>query len=167
MVLVAGAEAPAEEARVAAGKAGIRESSHPKRSPIVDAIARAESRTSGEIQVHLTRRLWEPKPMKRAWRLFAEFGMERTRERNAVLLYVNLRRHRFAVVADQGIHAQVGPTFWNDLASQLTQDFHSTHFENAIAHAVESIGDALARHFPAQAGLENSNELPDTVTEDA
>lgn len=137
-----------------------------KRSPIVDAIARAEERTSGEIQVHLTRRLWERDPIKRAWKLFNEFGMSNTRQRNAVLLYVNLRKHRFAIVADVGIHAQVGAEYWQGLAQALREDFHSTHFENAVAIAVTTIGATLSHFFPAQPGEDNPNELPNHVSED-
>jgi uncharacterized membrane protein len=85
----------------------------------------------------------------RALRLFDEFGMSRTLDRNAVLLYLNLRKRRFAVVADEGIHREVGARYWEELAAHLREDLLSTHPENAIAITVKTLGATLSRYFPA------------------
>jgi uncharacterized membrane protein len=119
--------------------------------PIVRAIALAEAGTTGEIRVHLTRRLLEKDPFARALRLFERFGMSRTLQRNAVLLYVNLRRRKFAIVADQGLDQVLGQPYWRKLARQLTEDLRGTDPERAVALAVESLGEALKRHFPEAA----------------
>lgn len=118
--------------------------------PIVRAIAQAERGTTGEIRVHLTRRPWERDPLAKCRRIFARFGMGRTRQRNAVLLYVNLRRHRFAVLADQGIDRAVGEEFWKRFSAQLSEDLRATHPERAIAIAVLAIGEKLTLHFPKE-----------------
>ena len=138
----------------------------PRNSPIVTAIARAERVSTGEIRVHLSRRRWERDPLARARLLFQKFGMHATRERNGVLLYVNLRKRVFAVVGDEGIHKAVGADYWQELMKALREDLHSTHIENAIALAVQTIGFTLQRYFPAKAGDKNPNELPDIVSED-
>lgn len=142
-----------------------------KVSPIVQAIDDAERRTRAEIRVHLSRRLWDRMPvLKRAWRTFFELGMQETREANAVLLYVNLRLKRFAVVADHGIAAQLNPEYWNQECQRLGEEFSGTYYENAIARSVERIGLALAEHFPLRIDEEDSqdrfNELPNTVSQD-
>jgi uncharacterized membrane protein len=118
--------------------------------PIVRAIALAETGTTGEIRVHLTKRLIERNPHNRALWLFDRFGMTRTRQRNAVLLYVNLRRRRFAILGDQAIDQAVTQIYWRQLANQLTEDLRSTDPERAIAMAVESIGEKLKWHFPEE-----------------
>lgn len=135
-------------------------------SPIVDAIERAEQRTSGEIRVHLSRRWFERDPYARARALFTRFGLDRAPQRNGVLLYVNLRRHRFAVYGDVGIHEKVGQPFWEKLAAALSEELHMTYSENAIAAAVSRIGDALSENFPLPADGSNPNDLPNTVTRD-
>jgi uncharacterized membrane protein len=136
------------------------------KSPIVEAIGLAEVGTSGEIRVHLSRKWWEKDPMARAHKLFDKFGMSRTSQRNAVLLYVNLRKHKFAIYGDSGVHEKVGQVFWDRVLADLTQGLRSTHYEKAIAEAVVQIGAVLKTHFPVNSSQENLDELPNHVTLD-
>jgi uncharacterized membrane protein len=116
--------------------------------PIVRAIAEARSGTACEIRVHVSRRLLERDPMARARRLFDRFGLARGRRQGAVLLYFNLRRHRFALLGDSSVDQALGPSNWQALARQLTEDLRSTDPERAIALAVASLGEKLRLHFP-------------------
>jgi uncharacterized membrane protein len=136
-----------------------------KFSPIIEANKEAEKETTGEIRVHLSKRWFEKDTYIRAWRLFNQFNMSNTANRNAVLLYVNLRKKKFAVVGDSGIHQKVGQDFWEKLVITLRQDLRSTHPERAIGSAVESIGKALKKFFPIDSAQTNKNELSDEVTE--
>lgn len=135
-------------------------------SPIVQAIADAERGTTGEIRVHVSRSWVEKDAYAHAQRLFEQHGMTRTAQRNAVLFYVNARRHKFAIIGDEGIHKVVGQKYWEGLAQMLHEDLQSTHLENAIALAVRTIGITLQKYFPADPEAHNPNELPDDVTED-
>lgn len=148
---------------MASGKASQDNSS--RVSPIVQAIQRAEAGTTGEIRVHLSRSWFEKDPFLHASALFQRFGMTRTTHRNAVLLYVNLRKHKFAVVGDEGIHQVVGQEYWEKLARNLSANLRATHPENAIAETVREIGDVLHRYFPANPEESNPNQLPDDVTD--
>ena len=136
-----------------------------KVSPIVLAIAEAEKHTTAEIRVHLTRRFFERDPFGRAQKLFADFGMRRTANRNGVLIYVNLRKHKFAIIGDTGIHEAVGQVYWDQLAVALANDLKKEKFENAIAVAVLTVGETLRKFFPLETAKHNPNELPDLVTE--
>lgn len=118
-------------------------------SPIAQAIALAETGTTGEIRVHLSKRFYERDPFGRARRIFVRYGMTRTSQRNAVLLYVNLRRRKISVVGDKTAHEALGQRFWETLVHDLQQDLRATHHEKAIALAVTTIGDQLKKHFPA------------------
>ncbi|HAR43612.1 MAG TPA: hypothetical protein DCS07_13445 [Bdellovibrionales bacterium] len=153
--------APEEEAQVAAGK-----TTHSGNSPIIDAIALAEEGTTGEVRVHLSRKFFERDPYARAAKLFARFGMWRTANKNAVLLYVNLRRHKFAVYADEGIYKVLGQEYWNSLSEALSDDLRKMPAEKAIAIAVVTIGETLKKYFPAETGAVNENELKDEVSHD-
>ena len=155
-LLVAAAVDQAEVVQVEAGNRGD--------SPILLAIRDAEAKSSGEIRVHLSKRLWEPNPLKSAWRVFYMYGLEQTRQRNAVLLYVNLRHHKFAVIGDTGVDAAFGQIYWRQLVNRLQLDFNSTHFERAIASAVRSVGESLAQHFPADPS--DIDELSNDVSRD-
>jgi uncharacterized membrane protein len=117
-------------------------------SPIVRAIADAERETTGEIRVHLSRNPFERDPFGAALKIFRAFGMERTRERNGVLIYLNLARREVALLADEGIHEAAGEQYWQGLLEMLKDDLKSTHRERAIVLAVRTIGATLARYYP-------------------
>lgn len=120
--------------------------------PIVRAIAQAQQGTTGKIRVHLSKRIWERNPLRRAQRLFERFGMAQTRDRNAILLYLNLRRRRFAVLGDQGINLKLeqegGQGGWKPLARALSDNLRSTAPERAIALTVAALGEKQRQYFP-------------------
>jgi len=137
-----------------------------KKHRITDAIALAEKQTSGEIRVHLSQRIFDHDPMKSARKWFTQLDLHGTRYHNGVLLYINLRRKKFAILGDTGIHARVGQEYWNQVAVKLQEGLRSTHVENAVVEAVENIGKVLKKHFPLEDGDENPDELSNEVTDD-
>ena len=76
------------------------------------AIRAAEQRTSGEIRVHLDDVIVDD-VMDHAAFVFQELAMHRTRERNAVLIFINVAQRRAAVIGDVGIHARLPKGYWN------------------------------------------------------
>lgn len=129
---------------------------------IVRAIAAAESKTSGEIRVFLQRGELAD-AYAEAEKRFEKLGMTRTRERNGVLIFVAPRAQKFAVIGDVGIHQRCGKEFWETIVGTMREDFRAENFTNAIVHAIERAGAALAEHFPRQP--DDRNELPDAVEE--
>lgn len=121
-----------------------------KLSPIVLAISEAETRTTGEIRVHISRGWAEKDVFRYAQSIFEEFDMQRTAQRNAILIYLNLRTRKFAILGDRGIDQAIGPKAWEEMAHALKEDLLSTHFESAIAMGVQRAGACLAKHFPAE-----------------
>jgi uncharacterized membrane protein len=89
--------------------------------------------------------------------------MHKTRERNAVLIFVAPRVHKFAVVGDQAIHEKCGDQFWQSVATAMHHCFRQQKFTDGIGGAITAIGDALAQHFPRTSS--DTNELPDEVIE--
>jgi uncharacterized membrane protein len=130
---------------------------------IVLAIEETERRTSGEVRVHISSRL-RTDVMAAAQDRFRKLGMEKTRERNAVLIYLVPRTRQFAVIGDAGVHAKCGDQFWKDVTAQLSADLRSGPAADAIVKAVEKIGGLLAEHFPRLA--DDVNELPNRVERD-
>lgn len=134
-------------------------------SPIVRAIEEAEKTTSAEIRVHLSRRIIELDPLARAEYWFLQNKMHETKDRNGVLLYINIRRHKFAVFGDQGITKLVGPDYWNFVATELGKSLKINKVEDAIALIVTLIGLKLSIFFPPTDG-HNANELSNEVSTD-
>ena len=78
---------------------------------IVDAIKDAESKTSGQIRVYIQRGKLKADPLMAGQKKFHRLGMHRTRVRNAVLIFVAPRAHKFAVFGDKAIHEKCGEQF--------------------------------------------------------
>ena len=130
---------------------------------IVAAIREAEKRTSGEVRVFISRKR-VANPVEAAQAHFVQMGMERTRERNGVLIFVAPRARRFAVVGDVGVHERCGESFWKELAAEMSGHFAKSEFTDGIIHGVRKAGELLAHHFPRQP--DDVNELPDDVAHD-
>jgi len=130
---------------------------------IVAAIAAAEKKTSGEIRVHITRRV--PKDLEQRAKLrFEKLGMTKTRERNGVLIYIAPRAHTFRVLGDTAIHEKCGDAFWQEVAGSMTESFRKQEWTEGVVRGVERVGEVLARHFPRRS--DDVNQLPDEVTTD-
>jgi uncharacterized membrane protein len=130
---------------------------------IIEAIRGAESKTSGEIRVYIQRGKFETDPVLLAQKKFQRLGMYKTRERNAVLIFVAPRAHKFAVVGDQAIHEKCGEQFWQHVVDGMRVHFQNEKFSHALTEAVNEVGKVLATHFPRTSA--NPNELPDEIIE--
>ena len=130
---------------------------------IVQAIREAESNTSGEIRVFLQRGKLKKDPLIAAQKKFHQLRMDKTREHNAVLIFVAPRAHKIAVVGDNAIHEKCGNEFWQRIVDGMRSHFQNEKFSHALVEAITEIGAVLARYFPKTPG--NANELPDHVIE--
>ncbi len=130
---------------------------------IVRAIWQAEHRTSGEIRVFVSHKPVQD-PVAAAREHFVELGMEKTRERNAVLIFVAPRARKFAVIGDTAVHARCGERFWQDLAAEMAGWFRRGEFTSGLVHGVVKAGELLAQHFPRRP--DDRNELPDKIASD-
>jgi uncharacterized membrane protein len=131
---------------------------------IVSAIRAAESKTSGEIRVYIQRGKFETDPLIVAQKKFRRLGMHKTRERNAVLIFVAPRAHKFAIIGDKAIHEITGGQFWHHVVDGMRTHFLSNKFSHAIVESIQEVGKVLATHFPRTSA--STNELPDQVIEE-
>jgi uncharacterized membrane protein len=104
---------------------------------ILAAIARAEAATSGEIRVCVSHK-HRADALAAAQKRFLKLGMNRTPERNAVLIYFAPLARTFAI--------------WQGIAAKITPALKAGQFTEAIAEAVREIGEILAQHFPRSPG---------------
>ena len=129
---------------------------------IVNAIRQAEQQTSGEIRVYTESRCRFVDPLDRAAEIFWGLKMDATKDRNGVLVYIAMKDHQFAVLADQGIHERVGQAFWNQEVAVMKKHFVNAHPADAIEAVVNDVGQALRTHFPYDR-TNDKNELPDDM----
>jgi uncharacterized membrane protein len=130
---------------------------------IVAAIKEAEAKSSGEIRVFIQRGELEGDPVIAAQKKFHELGMDATKERNGVLIFVLPRAQKFAVIGDDGVHRKCGQQFWQELVERMRVHFQAAHFTAALVEAIEEAGKLLAQNFPRRPN--DRNELPNAVEE--
>jgi uncharacterized membrane protein len=131
---------------------------------VVQAIRDAEAKTSGEIRVYIQRGKLNEEPLAAAQKRFQKLGMHRTRERNAVLIFIAPRAHQFAVIGDQAIHEKCGDALWQGVVTKMREHFVNERFSQAMVDAVHELGATLTTHFPRRGG--NVDELPNSVIEE-
>jgi uncharacterized membrane protein len=128
---------------------------------VVDAIKEAEAKTSGEIRVFVHRGELADDPYVYAQTKFNKLCLQKTRERNGVLVFVAPRAQKFAVLGDSGIHEKVGDVFWHQLVDKMREHFRQENFTEALVHGITEVGKLLGQYFPRRA--DDRNELPDEI----
>ncbi len=126
---------------------------------IVDAIAAAEKKTSGEIRIYLEPKC-EGEPYDRSLHIFHELKMEQTVERNGVLIYLAYKNKKFAICGDAAIHEKCGQNFWDNVKEEMQKHFSRKELLNGVLIAIEMAGEKLQTYFPHKDG--DRNELSDT-----
>ena len=129
---------------------------------IVDAIQNAERMTSGEVRVYVESKCSYMDAIDRAAELFLQLQMQKTDDRNAVLVYVAMKDRQLAVFGDEGIHKKVGNEFWNTEVIKMISNFNRDNYAEGISEVVRDIGAALTKNFPYNKDTDK-NELPDDI----
>jgi uncharacterized membrane protein len=129
---------------------------------IVDCIRIAEKETSGEIRVFVESKNAFVDVLDRAKEIFFDLKMDKTDDRNAVLLYVALDDKEVALFADEGIYKRVGVDYWDAAVKNMLQYFTTDNISNGIEKCVLQIGETLKNEFPFDADTDR-NELPDEI----
>lgn len=130
---------------------------------MTEAIARVERGTSAELKLLIVRHCWG-KLHEKARRLFYKHGLDRTAERNAVMILLVTSNREFLIFGDQGIHQHVGLNFWLDVRDAMANEFRAGRVIEGLETGIGRIGEKLAAYFPAKAN--HPNELRDEVAYD-
>ncbi len=155
---------PVEEAQAGVGKMAENKRSNIPRffftkeelQRMGETVAAVEEKTSAEIRVRIERDC-KSDPLERARVLMTKLGMSKTIGRTAVLIYMALEDHRFAIFGDEAIHKVLGDEGWAELSKQLSEYFRKGEFCEGLIEIINKIGVILSRSFPPAA--ENINEL--------
>lgn len=128
----------------------------------MEAIQQAETRTSGEVRLFVESKCRFMNPIDRAKEIFSQLGMEKTKDRNATLVYVAVKDHQAAVLGDEGIHRKVGQQYWEEEVKKMLQYFRQQQLAKGLCLCINDIGEALHQHFPYDREMDK-NELPDEI----
>lgn len=132
---------------------------------ISDKIQEIEKNTSGEIRVSIRekRSLLEHKLtlFDMAVKEFYRLGMDKTRDRTGVLIYILLSERKIQIVADKGINDKVENATWQKIAESIAENFKTGKYLDGIIKGLEQIGEVLTQHFPIKP--DDTNELQNNV----
>lgn len=132
-----------------------------QKESILLAISDAERLTSGEICVHLDTRC-KGDQIERAIYLFDKLGMEKTRLKNGVLIYLAIEDRKLAIIGDEGINTAVPEGFWDEVRDLMIHHFREGDFVTGLTEGIRLAGAQLGVHFPRQDN--DINELSNDIS---
>jgi uncharacterized membrane protein len=132
---------------------------------ISDTIKKSESTTAGEICVCIKEHLpfyKKNNPIKKlAEKEFFKIGINKTRDKTGILIYILLEGRKFHMLADSGINKKVESNTWNSVKDEMQAMFKKGNFCEGITNAVVKVGEILSAHFPIEP--DDTNELSNEV----
>ncbi len=127
------------------------------------AIGACEKKHGGEIRfavegaLDTTALLAGQNARGRAIDVFSHLRVWDTEHNNGVLIYLLLADRDVEIVADRGIHGQVGAEGWETICREMEAAFRQGDYEKGVLAGIQSVSDHLAKHFPTS----GRHELPD------
>ncbi len=98
-----------------------------------------------------------------AMRQFLAQGLQNTKDRTGVLIFVSVAERYAAIIADEGINAVVERGTWDAAMADLVTAMKEKRPTEGLVAAIERCGEVLAKHFPP--GAINRNEIPNKLVE--
>jgi uncharacterized membrane protein len=136
--------------------------SEDEKQSIVSTIKAAELKTSGEIRVYVESRNAYVDPADRAKEVFYDLKMDKTDDKNAVLIYIAMKDKQISLFADGGIYVHTGASYWNAAIKNMIENFEKNNVVDGIKSVITTIGQTLQDKFPYDK-IHDKNELPDEI----
>ncbi len=128
-------------------------------------IKEAEKTTAGEICVSIKEHKSFMQKRKTVRALaeqeFFRQGVDKTRDKTGILIFILLESRQFYILADSGINSKVGQETWDTIKAEMEKMFVRGQFCSGIMHGIEQVGKILSAHFPVKP--DDTNELSDMV----
>ena len=121
---------------------------------ISNRIKEVEKTTAGEICVAVKEHLHFLQRNKTIHALaekeFVRLGVDKTRDKTGILIFVLLPKRQFYIMADQGINEKVPENTWDSIKDEMQKMFLTGEFSKGIIHGVQRVGNILSEHFPVK-----------------
>lgn len=132
---------------------------------IENAIAVSEIGHSGQIQVVIETSLspyaliHRQTPRDRAIEVFSLQNIWDTEHNNGVLIYLLMADHAIEIIADRGIHLNVGDEFWQQTCLKIENQLKNGFFLGGVLEGILEIDQILRKFYPSE--VITPNELSD------
>jgi len=131
---------------------------------ISNKIKKEEKSTAGEICVSIK----EKKPIfsfssleNLAKEEFYKLGVDKTRDKTGILIFILLEKKQFYILADKGINEIVPKNTWDDIKEKMQLMFRQGNFCKGILNGIDEVAALLTKHFPIKPN--DVNELSNQV----
>lgn len=128
---------------------------------VVAAVGAVESKSSAEVRVHIGSTC-SGDPLEEAVKVFYKLKMDKTADRNGVLVYIAVKSKKCAIIGDTGINKVVERDFWDKCTEKMVGCFKEGRFCEGIITALEMSSERLSQHFPRS--KDDVNELSDEIS---
>ena len=95
---------------------------------------------------------------------FYRNGLNNTRDRTGILIFISVFERKALVLADEGINAKVDTGVWQEVVDLVVNSIKGRHQAEGICRAVSRCGELIREHFPIKA--DDTNELDNLIVED-
>ena len=119
-----------------------------------------ETRTSAEFKIIFCQHAWTGIKRK-AKQLFKKYGLDKTQDRNAVLLLIVEQDRELLIYGDEGIHKKSATEHWPAVRDAILENFGRREYYIGLSAGIEMIAENLTEHFPAQ--VDNQNEVSNEI----
>lgn len=97
----------------------------------------------------------------RAFALFSERGVHRTRDRTGLLIFISELEHKVVILGDIGLHERVGEQGWAEHVQYLVERIRQGRARDGLLETIDRFAGILAERVPRRA--DDTNELPDSI----
>jgi len=112
----------------------------------------------------LTKNAMSQRSSAMAERVFAEYKLVETKQRNGILIFVSLFEHRIEIVPDKGLKEKINADEWKKVVEEMKPSLKNKKFEEAFLRSIDKITEVLLVNNMKREG-DASNELPDHLRE--
>ncbi len=99
-----------------------------------------------------------------AERVFGEYKLFETKQRNGILIFVSLFEHHIEIVPDKGLKEKIGTDEWQKVVDEMKPSLKNKKFDEAFLKSIDKITELLLINKMNREG-DASNELPDHLRE--
>ncbi len=132
---------------------------------ISNKIKEMEKITAGEICVNIKEKrkfLERNKTLRKlAEQEFFRLGIDKTKDKTGILIFLLLEDRQFYILADKGINEKVAEKTWDKIKDEMQSEFLEGSFCTGITNAIQKIGNILSEHFPIKP--DDTNEISNVV----
>ena len=99
----------------------------------------------------------------KAYETFRILGLQKTRNYQAVMIFVSLYEQYIEIIADSAISAKIDNALWQSTIDAFVEKVKNEAFEEGYLQAINEVGALLVHHFPIE--KEDKNELSNGLIE--